>query len=101
MGFTAIRLSNSKDTQWGFCSKEAAESYISKFLCESCEKEARTRVRTGHWPDGEEFIENVSGVLDTDCGAEWGIITDEEFEKYKKSGDLKIVFSPDKEQKSG
>lgn len=75
----------------GFATEQEAEDYIFEFLCDSCQKEVRD---AGFFPndneDAEEWWE-ITSVLHTSCGAEWAIMTDEEYNDISKSsenGDL-------------
>ena len=88
--FTAVKLSNDKDTKSGFAIKDEAEKYISGFLCDYCKNALDLGYEELDMEDGTIERYTIDTPLATDCGAEWLIITDDEFESSDGIKDLFI-----------
>lgn len=75
----------------GFSTEQEAEDYIFEFLCDSCQQAVRDKgFFTGNRNCPEEWYE-ITSPLQTSCGAEWAMMTDEEYEdicKSSENGDL-------------
>lgn len=84
--FTAYRASNAKHTKSGFETYEDAKKYIERFLCQGCLDDYKRGYEQDEL-DGEKYP--IESVMSTPCGAEWFIITDEE---YENSEDLTDIF---------
>lgn len=101
--FTASCLSNDDLSQSGFSSKREAESYIVSFICEECNKDLQQGYQIISYEDdsGEEVTEQyeINSPINTDCGAEWLIMTDEEYNSSESIEDLFIAggLEPDEE----
>ena len=78
----------------GFATKQEALDYINEFLCDPCQQQVKDGgFFTGNPKFPNEWLE-VDNVLDTSCGAEWALMTDEEYEDICKScenNDLSVI----------
>jgi len=75
----------------GFATEELAEEYIKDFLCSLCRKD----LERGCEPEipGCSDKWEIRSPLDTACGAEWIIISDEEYkEAIDDDKDIGWVF---------
>jgi len=78
--FTAMYLPSTdgkNPTQSGFLTEADAEEYIKKYLCKICKKDLEQGFMIWDEEDSEKY--SIDGPLDTQCGAEWYIITDKEY----------------------
>lgn len=80
MGWTAVYLPAKSDgsdpTKMGFASEKEAWDYIGERLCKLCKADLAS--------DDDDYEEPV----DTPCGAEWVVITDEDFCEAEDFPDL-------------
>lgn len=86
--YTVISLSGDGEyDKSGFTSKQEALDYIFEYLCDACQQGVKDG---GYWvgpgidPDDWWIIDNS---LETSCGAEWALITDEEYADICKSSE--------------
>ena len=84
--YTAVCLSNVNYDQTGFESVDDARAYIAGFICEDCELDLQNG---GCYHEGQ-WIE-VKDVMQTECGYEWFIITDEDYEDVEDMYDIFIA----------
>lgn len=90
MGFTAVYMPKLQEGEEpkdksGFVTEEEAEKYIEQFLCNICLED----LKNGYVSDDEgKRIYDISGIMDTGCGAEWYIIKDEDYEKAETTEDI-------------
>ena len=93
--YTSVCLSNGDRDQGGFEDKRLAMSYIAGWVCDGCNND----LKMGYFfiDPGCEHKEMVNDILDTDCGAEWLIITDEEYDEASTVTDYFIAagYDPD------
>jgi len=90
MGFTATCLVNDEFDQSGFDTKAEAIKYIEALICEMCIDE----LKKGYVcivEDGVETRQELKDVLDTSCGQNFLVVTDEAFEKAESLEDLFIA----------
>ncbi len=79
MGFTAMWLAASENfelTKSGFNTEDEALAYITENICKVCQNLIGTT--TDEYDSGYYYED----ALATDCGAEWCIVTDKEYESY-------------------
>lgn len=78
----------------GFATEQEAEDYIFEFLCDSCQQAVKDKGFTHKFRDGSEEREEIISVLQTSCGAEWAMMTDEEYEDICKSSETGDLSEP-------
>jgi hypothetical protein len=90
--YTAVYGPRWAESKSGFASEKAAEEYIKGRICEGCRDDVdRGWYNIGDPEDEYEPIE-VESVLDTNCGAEWFIISDENWEAVAESEDFGMLL---------
>ena len=77
MGYTAFHLPYPQHNKSNFETQDGAAKYIEGFLCCACHNDLKNGFIT-HDENEPENKTLVNNALDTDCGAEWSIIPDEE-----------------------
>ena len=87
MGFAAVRLSNGEYDQKGFETEADADKYIQGLICNVCVSDLQKGFVV--YDDGEKEV--IASVLDTPCGAEWLIISDEDYDEAENVPDLFIA----------
>lgn len=92
--YTAMLLSGNDEydpTKSGFKTEQEAEDYIGEHICSVCAEEVKNGgFLSGYENDGWQ---EIGGPLETACGEEWCIITDEQFEQLcKKAEDESSEF---------
>src|SRR4051812_40965332 len=102
MGFTATCLVNDKFDQSGFESRHEAIKYIEALICDMCLAELKKGF-VAMVDDGVAKEEKIHDVLDTSCGQNFLIVTDEEFESAESLEDLFIAagLKPKKKRDDG
>lgn len=86
--YTAVCMSNDRFTQSGFEGIDHVAGYIEGYLCDECNKE----LTQGYYEDSEDGEQYpIDTVLQTGCGAQWLIVSDEDFESSKSMIDLFIA----------
>ena len=92
MGFTAVCMSGIYDDQRGFASYEDAVKHVEKHICGSCREDLkRGYIECQIGKEGEIHKYEIYNPLSTSCGAEWTIITDEEYDLSDDLTDILIA----------
>tara|TARA_Y100000034_G_C6674161_1_gene296125 strand:+ start:187 stop:510 length:324 start_codon:yes stop_codon:yes gene_type:complete len=94
MGFTAVYLPSRSDgeciDEMGFTTEEEALEYIKSWLCNWCLRDL-SQGYADYGGKGKEDMLDIRCPLDTSCGAEWLIMTDEDYEKAETTKDLFVA----------
>ena len=95
MKYTAVYLPSSESgydpTKSSFPSFNEAEGYILEHICKGCGEEVGLGYCENEWEeDGVATVdrEEITSPLDTSCGAEWFIITDDQYNESEGFEDL-------------
>jgi hypothetical protein len=84
-------------TKTGFTDDAAAEEYIRTFCCEGCLKEAEQGFHIVTEPavgdeDPKEHKLPTENIFATSCGAEWLILSDENWQEFLAKPNLDVGF---------
>ena len=90
--YTVISLSGDGEyDKSGFASKQEAFDYIFEYLCDICQQDVKDG---GYWAgprdDPNEWWP-VDNPLETNCGAEWAMMTDEEYEDITSTAEYYAI----------
>jgi hypothetical protein len=85
--YTACCLSNRKNSKSGFETEDDAEKYIENFLCKNCLQDLKRGYHRAE-VDGEIYEDLIPRASYTDCGAEWLLMRDDEYENANSIEDL-------------
>jgi hypothetical protein len=87
--YTAVNLANGDLDHSGFETEKDAISYISGLICDHCSND----LKMGYYflEKGSDEKVMVDNVLETDCGGEWWIIKDEDYENCESIEDIFIA----------
>jgi hypothetical protein len=75
-----------------FLSEEETEAAMLKHLCASCKADLERGYVQVNWQSSGEDTEDlddffpIKSPFDTQCGAEWETVTEEDYQKYYKDG---------------
>lgn len=90
MGFTVVCLPNEEFDQSGFDTKAEGKKYIEALVCNDCLND----IKMGYVEiedDGKQTRYEIADVLDTSCGSNFLIISDEDYESSNTLEDLFIA----------
>lgn len=85
MTYTACYCPNldSEKTKSGFLDKQSAEEYIATFACKGCKHDLEQGFDEIEY-EGEIIQFERNNILQTSCGAEWLVVTDDDWESFQK-----------------
>lgn len=82
--FTIICLSNYEKDKSGFLTEKEAIDYLCQnYICDNCFRDLMNRFTVF---EDKKFP--INSVFDTDCGAEYVILTDEEYNMIQNNSDI-------------
>lgn len=80
-------------TRSGFESRDAAIAYILEHCCSVCREDVLRGYLEIEPPDSDETDRiEVSDALDTSCGAEWFIVSDDDWQKFTENKDFTFLL---------
>jgi len=79
-------------TKSGFVSRQAAEEYITGFLCSPCQDDLDLESLDVESPEGVKHKLRRTNIQHTSCGAEWFVVMDEEWREYISTRDFAFLL---------